>query len=165
MKPHEIDPFLLPSVDLGNVKALPKKSGVYFAISRSGQILYIGSASSLCDRWKGHHRKLELAANDGIRIGYALITDDILDVERECITYFKPLLNGKKLTIRAPRDPEGRVPLQIMVYPYVKEIIEEIASNTKPRSSVSSIGEMVLTEYAGDYATTKAKAKKARNGK
>lgn len=66
---------------------------------------------------------------------------------------------------KSTNESVKRVPLQIMVYPYVKEIIEEIASNTKPRSSVSSIGEMVLTEYAGDYAMTKAKAKKRLGAK
>ena len=72
--------FLLPSLGLENRAQLPRKSGVYYAIARSGKVLYIGMAVNLHSRWnaKGTHQHHELEALrsvGGVRLRYRLVPE------------------------------------------------------------------------------------------
>ena len=51
----EIDPLTLPYLMMTELKFLPTRSGVYFAIEESGQVAYIGQSINIRQRWQSHH--------------------------------------------------------------------------------------------------------------
>lgn len=55
-----IDPAALPSIPFQKLDTLPWLSAVYFALSESGDFLYIGRADRLRGRWRRHHRIFDL---------------------------------------------------------------------------------------------------------
>lgn len=93
----KINPSLLPSVPLEGLGNLPVTSGIYFAILPTGEILYIGKAVCIKRRWDAHHKFEEIKPYKGARIAwftYSAQTDeDLAEVERACISHFKPVLN------------------------------------------------------------------------
>lgn len=94
---QQVNPFLLPSVTLYELDKLPNSSGIYFAISKASRILYVGKANSFLQRWQAHHRFDEIKKYTAVRIGWLAYTpiddEDLSNVERACIEYFKPRLN------------------------------------------------------------------------
>ncbi|MDM9582835.1 MULTISPECIES: GIY-YIG nuclease family protein [unclassified Nostoc] len=58
-----IDPLKLPSLPLEKKANLPDCPAIYFAISGSGEILYIGRTADLARRWISHHRKIVAMSN------------------------------------------------------------------------------------------------------
>ena len=91
---------VLPALPLPQRGELPDLPGVYFALGANDEVLYIGKAVSLCNRWKstGHHRYKQLMAMPGVRLAWlAISTPDLLDaVEEACIKHFRPVLNGTR---------------------------------------------------------------------
>ncbi|MEH2177212.1 GIY-YIG nuclease family protein [Nostoc sp.] len=57
-----IDPLKLPSLPLEKKADLPDCPTIYFAISGSEEILYIGRTADLARRWISHHRFKQLIA-------------------------------------------------------------------------------------------------------
>ena len=51
----------LPSLVLSAKQQLPNCCAVYFAVSQ-GQVLYVGLATNLRNRWRNHHRLPQLDA-------------------------------------------------------------------------------------------------------
>jgi excinuclease UvrABC nuclease subunit len=45
----------LPQVSVQERHRLPTASGVYFVLSKCGEILYVGRAKNLRSRWRNHH--------------------------------------------------------------------------------------------------------------
>jgi hypothetical protein len=107
---EQIDPFLLSSVALGQRDFLPVINAIYFAI-KDTEILYIGKASNLYQRWQRHHRINQLQSFDNVIIAWLPIVDlgDIDKLEEACIKRFNPLLNSvvipKELTLGDKRKP------------------------------------------------------------
>lgn len=95
---EQIDPFSLPSVELGQRDQLPQVSAVYFAILDT-EILYIGKSVNLYQRWQGHHRINQLKSLGNVIIAWVpfinLEGQDLRKFEEECIVHFRPLLNGE----------------------------------------------------------------------
>lgn len=94
----QIDLRSLPSILLSERKSLPKKvSAIYFALSSSDEVLYIGRAVCLHDRWSGqkHHRRVQLEELGGVRIAWMQVSDPVLlpEIETALIKHFSPLLN------------------------------------------------------------------------
>lgn len=86
----------LPFVCIDDVIDLPCKSGVYFVESISGDLLYIGKAKNLRNRWRGHHKLNELLIHDAEKIYYAKIPHDLtVYIEQAMIECFYPSLNRK----------------------------------------------------------------------
>ncbi|WP_375494649.1 GIY-YIG nuclease family protein [uncultured Nostoc sp.] len=56
----KINPLELPFVSFQERKILPASPGIYFAISSNDEILYIGRSNNLRNRWKSHHRAVQL---------------------------------------------------------------------------------------------------------
>ena len=65
----------LPSVDLADRASLPKITAVYYAVDRTGQILYVGKSTNLYLRWNNrrfgaHHKLHELSQYRGVKLHY-----------------------------------------------------------------------------------------------
>lgn len=89
-----IDPLVLPAVDLGSRKKLPKLSAVYFAIDGLDRVQYVGRSVDLNARWVSHHRQGDLRRIGDIRIAWLQTQPDLLDaVEGQLIQHFNPPLN------------------------------------------------------------------------
>lgn len=103
-----MDNFLidvLPSVSFCNRKNLPDIYAVYFAISQTGEVLYIGKSKRLNGRWAQHHLLAELnhlgcnkiawiefersKSRKRVNRQYGILGD----VEEFFIKKYKPLLN------------------------------------------------------------------------
>jgi hypothetical protein len=69
----QIDPFSLPSVSLEGRLTLQNVCAIYFAITGTDEILYIGQALCLQERWKKHHRLTQLESFGKVRIAWLLM--------------------------------------------------------------------------------------------
>jgi excinuclease UvrABC nuclease subunit len=85
-----LDSLLL--IKKGNLPTCP---AVYFVLSQKKEILYIGRADNLRNRWQNHHRFAQVNRS-GTQIVWMEVADksDLPEIERNLISVFKPLLNG-----------------------------------------------------------------------
>lgn len=88
----------LPVLSMLDLAKLPEKSGVYFAASQSGTILYIGKASNLrlrCDLCV--HHKLTKTVKKGAKVlhYYLAPVEMCLAIEQALIGMLNPLLNER----------------------------------------------------------------------
>jgi len=101
---EQIDPFSLPSVEIGNRNRLPDIPAIYFAVSKENEILYIGRAVLLQKRWKLHHRVKQLESLKDVKIAWLACNDladrELKGLEEDCIRHFNPALNQTVI----PRD-------------------------------------------------------------
>lgn len=93
----------LPNLKLVERQKLPSSSAIYFAIA-SEQVLYVGQARNLNDRWRNHHRCPQLEAvnkRSEVRLYWLDCYPDILnDLERQYIEHYCPTLNQTKVPQR-----------------------------------------------------------------
>jgi hypothetical protein len=94
-QPAEVNPLVLPSVALEQHNSMPKSPGIYFALSESGEVLYIGKASNLRTRWRRHHKYHELKSIGNVKIAWLEFDSagGLLQSEGELIDYISPRLN------------------------------------------------------------------------
>lgn len=92
-----VKPEDLPSLPIKWKSALPKCSGIYFAIDAEGKVQYIGRSKNINQRWasSGHHRYERLVLVAGIRIAWMEICESSLlpEIESALIEWFCPPLN------------------------------------------------------------------------
>ena len=121
-----INPLDLPSVPLLEKHKLPQTSAIYFAIAKSGEILYIGRSINIANRWNGHHRYSELKEIGNVRIAWLSCDDESLlpQIEEAMIKHFLPCLNHTLV-----KQPKTKVDK-----PYVDKLIKIIR---QARGSVS----------------------------
>lgn len=87
-----------PSVPLSQVSKLPKKPGIYYAVS-GWDVHYVGLSRNLYRRWNAtgertHHKKAILARYDGVKLHYRVLpVYEIKYVEALEIARFYPHLN------------------------------------------------------------------------
>jgi excinuclease UvrABC nuclease subunit len=92
-------PVLLPSVPFEERHMLPHVSGIYFALSITGEVLYIGKTANFFNRWIQHHRSTELKELNCTVIAYhSCPINELAELERGAITQFSPRLNGVQRT-------------------------------------------------------------------
>jgi hypothetical protein len=93
-----VDPLGLPSLPLTWRKAFPKSAPViYFVLSQSDELLYIGRSVDLNTRWKSHHKLKEF--DETVRVAWLEISDGALlaEIEEMLIERFQPCLNGRNI--------------------------------------------------------------------
>jgi len=95
MNKIQINPSTLPSLPLTERSTLPTCPAVYFVMAEN-QILYIGRAINLRQRWNAHHRYIQLKPKTNVRIAWLECSEPILlpKIESALIEQFRPLLNG-----------------------------------------------------------------------
>lgn len=94
VSPATITPELLPSLPLSKRAMNPPVSAVYFILTESGEVLYIGQTENLATRHCAHqHRKEALAIDAHARLHWLEKRAERVSFERACIAQFKPRLN------------------------------------------------------------------------
>ncbi len=103
----------LPALPFTERAALPDVPAIYFALSETGEVLYIGKTVRLAHRWAGwaHHRSLQLDALPGVRLAWLTVdVPEVLNaVEQACIAYFQPALNGKRVRGERVKSKTDRI--------------------------------------------------------
>lgn len=110
----DINPFDLPSVFLTEKQKLPKISAVYFAITPSGKIAYIGSTSNLYTRIYSHGKREEFSDFRYIKIAWFECASDIREsLEYRFINKFRPILNRRGMPSTPEEDIEENPSLHL----------------------------------------------------
>ncbi len=93
----------LPNLVLSAKQQLPEYSAIYFAIAQD-QVLYVGLATNLRNRWRNHHRLPQLEAISKkceVRIFWLISAQSQLSaLERQYIDHYCPVLNQSKVPVR-----------------------------------------------------------------
>ncbi|EAZ91118.1 GIY-YIG nuclease family protein [Crocosphaera chwakensis] len=120
MKTLEKELNLLPSVSFDNLDELPEYSGIYFVIDSSDRMIYIGQSENILNRWKNHHRKLQIEEKHQeipIRIAWkSWNKEDLKIAEKYYINHYHPLLNGTD--VKLPKT----IPSEVML----RKLLEKI---------------------------------------
>jgi len=90
--------------------ALPNESGVYLVLADDDEVLYVGRAQHLKERWKNHHLVPALRSpGKTIRIAYWLCpVVDLKDREAALLTAYRPRLNPPWEIERATEPDHAR---------------------------------------------------------
>lgn len=98
ISPESIDLAILPSIALCDRALLPSVPAIYFCLSESGEVLYIGKSVCPSERCYCHHRHTELETIGKVRLAWLLVENInmICSIESALIYYFKPRLNQTK---------------------------------------------------------------------
>lgn len=82
-----------------NLEALPQVSGIYRVLDAEGNVIYIGQAQNIYDRWNDGHQKLgKIIAEHGLAawIDWAVIPEWLLNrAENAAVTFYQPKFNSK----------------------------------------------------------------------
>jgi excinuclease UvrABC nuclease subunit len=86
-------------ISITNLKSLPKISGIYKVIDANNNVLYIGQAKNIYNRWNhGHHKLSKIISMYGINayITWVQIPEWLLNrAESAAIAFYQPPLNIK----------------------------------------------------------------------
>ena len=86
---------MLPSIALTKRETLPTCSGIYFALSEKGTVLYIGQTHNLRRRWKQHHHMSRLTSLGCQSIAWhSCSSEDMGQLEWRLIQQLQPVLNS-----------------------------------------------------------------------
>jgi len=97
---YEVNPKSLPSVSFQEKKYLPTVSGIYLVISDI-EVVYIGQAVNIRDRWKAHNQASLINGSD--RIAWIECDEEFLtETELTLIERFRPRLNTRSLRMILP---------------------------------------------------------------
>jgi hypothetical protein len=95
----------LRSVSFAEREGLPSSPGLYFAVSHTGDVLYIGKAVQLRSRWRYHHRLGPLLVLSCSRIHWLSCPhDQLVQAEEALNERFNPPLRRRRTT--PPRPPQ-----------------------------------------------------------
>ena len=90
----------LPSLALSEKHQLPNCGAIYFAVAQS-QVLYIGMATNLKQRWQNHHRCFQLetiSKKEAVRLHWLDCAQaQLASLERQYIAHYSPTLNRSKV--------------------------------------------------------------------
>lgn len=93
----------LPSMTLSLTKQLPTIPALYFCVSGGKQILFIGIAGNLNQRFTQHHKAEQLKNFPHVKIHWLELKRDDLsfELEQQFIQFHDPVFNRPKTTITA----------------------------------------------------------------
>ena len=93
----------LPNLALSDKQQLPECSAIYFAVAQD-QVLYVGLATNLRNRWRSHHRLPQIETigkRYEVRLFWRTCAHSQLPMlERQYIDHYCPVLNQSKVPIR-----------------------------------------------------------------
>lgn len=97
-----IDTF--PSVPFNRRNNLPSVSAIYFVLTTTNDVLYIGKSRFLKARWKGHKLTSYLEQQKDISIAWLECKRTELNInERFMINLFRPPLNKTMIGYKSPK--------------------------------------------------------------
>ena len=95
---NAVDVSKLPSISFKDIVRLPNERSIYFALSETGDVLYIGQTESLSRRWLNHGKKEELEAAGCEVIAWMRTDSDLRALETAFVRRLKPTLNAGERT-------------------------------------------------------------------
>lgn len=132
----------LPFVTFDNRKKLPPFTAIYFALSPTNDVLYIGRSSQLKVRWQSHHRIPDLEKMQCASIAWFECKEDELEpLERSLIDMYQPSLNDTPLS----HADNGKVKRTFELEIGTIEILERRAK--LERRTLSAIIDIAIEEY------------------
>jgi hypothetical protein len=139
-------PTLLPTVPLELARTLPPLCAVYFVMTDTSRILYIGGTENIRRRWQMmHHRLRHIQVCGGTVLSYYVCPQEAMEqIEHVMIDRFAPPLN-------APWRPSGRIRYekQKNTFSLSKNAMELLASlATKNGVSQDSVLERLIRDGA-----------------
>jgi hypothetical protein len=117
LAPGGIDVLGLPSLPLAKRGELPNTAAIYFVLSGTDNMLYIGRTKKLCLRLVAHQRLGDFKKSTDVRVAYLSVTDSTLlpSIEKAMIAYFDPPLNRSRVASMTEYQPITiRLPVYIM---------------------------------------------------
>jgi excinuclease UvrABC nuclease subunit len=86
-------------ISIHELKLLPQTSGIYKVLDHSGNVVYVGQAKNIRDRWKnGHHKLSVIVAKYGTSfyIDWVEVPEWLLNrAEHAAVSFYQPSLNLK----------------------------------------------------------------------
>jgi excinuclease UvrABC nuclease subunit len=85
-------------ISIGKLDFLPEVSGVYRVLDANNNVIYVGQARNIRERWKNHHKLKEIVALCGVDayIDWVEIPEWLLNrVENTAVCFYQPKLNRK----------------------------------------------------------------------
>jgi excinuclease UvrABC nuclease subunit len=145
---------VLPAVPFALVETLPPVCAVYFAMTETGRILYIGGTSNLHRRWQEkHHRLRQLHEHQCTMISYYVCPRETLDaIECAMIHRFMPLLNHpwrdnrRKSVTQTYHQSSLRLPEDF--FPLMTRLAQHLGI------SKTALSEICIRELAAKYGLT-----------
>lgn len=103
LKPSDLQKW--PSIELAQHNSLPECMAVYFVVRNFEEVLYIGKATRLVDRFRYHHRMEQFRERDNVQIVWWDWPDatSLGEIENFFRLVFKPTLDFKPM----PRRTNG----------------------------------------------------------
>lgn len=142
----------LPNLKLSDRQSLPECSAIYFVTARD-QVLYVGLATNLRNRWQNHHRLPQLeAVNRRSEVKLFWFTCDqgqLNELERQYIEYYCPVLNQTKVQERQI------VPSFQMLTLSLKKLNERVLGFGVCSASDQRLKTLLLAYLAADYRETR----------
>ncbi len=91
-----VDVLALPSVLVTEIQKIPYGYGIYFLLSRRGQIIYIGQSQSIHSRWRGHNKRAAALTFKDARIAWLSVSRRVRlePLERAFIRKYCPPMNS-----------------------------------------------------------------------
>jgi hypothetical protein len=131
----------LPAVAYERRRFLPDAPGIYFALIDGEHVAYIGMATSLRSRWKGHGMDNRLKELGSVTIAYSVACGpgSLRDMESAAIQAFRPRLNFLHVPVESRGQPR-----------MLSEAVESLFS----REGVRSGDHLLLAEAAADLGLT-----------
>lgn len=155
--PETIDISALEAIALTDKGKFPDIPVVYFVLSQFKEILYIGKAVSLKNRYMWHHKYDELTILGNVTVAWLpTLKDELVKLEKSCIQHFKPSLN----------KTNTKPPVLSTSYRLTQETIDDIETLRK-RWGMHSGREVIetLVHFAVDKATKRENEVKAEADK
>lgn len=89
-----------PSMAFEDRRELPITPALYFVVDGKRDIVYIGQTANLRERWKSHHRAIQMDRGS-YRIHWRVVPDEALrkQYEARCIEQFRPAWNRSEVPV------------------------------------------------------------------
>lgn len=142
----------LPSLPLPDRRSLPDCVAVYFVLNPNNEILYIGRAKNLAQRWDNHHRLSQLLEmGDDIRVAWLECSEPTLlsQIEAALIKHFQPYLNyNPQVKGGAPRYKQQGIETATVGVVLPKEVKVHLDKVAKSRGwSISQTAAVAIKEW------------------
>ncbi|MBD2168170.1 hypothetical protein H6G04_27685 [Calothrix membranacea FACHB-236] len=148
----------LPSMALSLTKELPTIPALYFCVSGGQQILFIGIAGNLNQRFASHHKAEQMKNFPHVKIHWLELKRDELsfELEQQFIQFHDPVLNRPKTTITAAGKTTNaaivtdsgfeQINFLISTAPICAKIYLFLAQRINPQNLVTISREQIATD-------------------
>jgi len=150
-----MDIAALPAIPFERRLDLPRRPAVYIVTGASDDVLYVGQARSLRDRWRSHHLLADLAVQSGVRIAWIERPDqdERLILEDDLIRTYRPILNAHRIYYEAtihPRRIQSPVMGEDRLFT-LAEVARDTGYTQRRLRQLAEAGTLPATKYGKTY--------------